>query len=252
MNKQESIETRIYREQQAQSAKMTPIPNYHGYFITIDGDVFSNNFHNSGRLGKLKATVNHDGYFRVTVVPNGKRKGVFVHVLMALTYIGEKPSEKHEVRHKDGNPQNNHPSNLEWSTHARNMEDVWVHRGGFNNKLTRDQVSVIRQRILNGEDDLTISKDYGVTKTCINQIKRGNVWKDVLPDASQVKRFAGSKGSAHPYSKLNEEQVVEIREMLAQGRTGSEIARSYGVNKTVVSGIKLGKTWKHVTGGIRI
>jgi hypothetical protein len=42
--------------------------------------------------------------------------------LVALTYIGGKPSQKHEVNHKDHNKQNNHYSNLEWLTHKQNVQ----------------------------------------------------------------------------------------------------------------------------------
>lgn len=46
-----------------------------------------------------------------------------VHRLVALAWL-ECPAgyEDMDVNHKDGNKQNNHYSNLEWVTHAKNMK----------------------------------------------------------------------------------------------------------------------------------
>ncbi len=52
----------------------------------------------------------------------GKSTYVKIHQLVATKFIGEKPSEKHVVNHKDKNKLNNHVSNLEWITGQANTE----------------------------------------------------------------------------------------------------------------------------------
>lgn len=56
-----------------------------------------------------------------------------------------------------------------------------------------------------------------------------------LKDKSGMRR-----GSAHPAAKLDEEQVAEIR---ASAMDGQSLADRYGVSKTTISRIRLGKKW---------
>lgn len=55
-----------------------------------------------------------------------------------------------------------------------------------------------------------------------------------------------SKGSAHHMTKLTEDQIPVIRQMLTDGISGVEIGRRFGVSKRVISSIKKRKTWGHV------
>ena len=51
----------------------------------------------------------------------GRKGGTWdVHVVVALTFIGPKPS-RNEVLHRDHNPQNNHISNLRYGTRSENL-----------------------------------------------------------------------------------------------------------------------------------
>ena len=54
------------------------------------------------------------------------------------------------------------------------------------------------------------------------------------------------RGSLSGSSKLSEEDVITIKELLANGVFGAEIARRYGVDKSTISCITTGKTWSHV------
>jgi hypothetical protein len=42
---------------------------------------------------------------------------------------------------------------------------------------------------------------------------------------------------------LTEDDVREVRELLARGIRDSEVARIFGVTKTAIGYIKLGKSW---------
>jgi hypothetical protein len=64
----------------------------------------------------LKPTANKVGYLYVSLSSKCKSRRVFVHVLVAESFIGPKPSPKHVVNHKDGIKNNNKLCNLEWVT----------------------------------------------------------------------------------------------------------------------------------------
>lgn len=55
-----------------------------------------------------------------------------------------------------------------------------------------------------------------------------------------------AKGSYAGTSKLNEEQVLEIKSQLSGGIDKKTIAAEFGVTKECVYHIQIGKTWKHI------
>lgn len=80
---------------------------------------------NTGRVWnvhKNRETVPYDngcGYKKVNIRINGKDMKVYVHRLVALTFIPNADGRK-EVNHIDSNPANNHVSNLEWVSSSEN------------------------------------------------------------------------------------------------------------------------------------
>lgn len=54
------------------------------------------------------------------------------------------------------------------------------------------------------------------------------------------------RGSTHPYSKLTEEDVLQIKKDLSNGVGQRELAKRYGVKPTNISNIKVGLSWRHV------
>lgn len=55
-----------------------------------------------------------------------------------------------------------------------------------------------------------------------------------------------ARGSGRPNSKLCEDDVVLILEMIWSGRTTQSIAADFGVARSLINGIKNAKRWKHV------
>ena len=93
-------------------------------------------------------------------------------------FVGLRPQGM-ECCHNDGNPQNNHLSNLRWDTSKNNHADKVKH-GTTNRgeqcgtaKLTLEQVRAIRQ-----DDRLQriIAAEYGVRDNTISRIKSGKRW----------------------------------------------------------------------------
>jgi len=75
----------------------------------------------------MNGYVEKAGYVTQCLSKNDKKKLVRVHRLVALAFIPN-PENKRCVNHKDCDKTNNHVSNLEWCTHAENMEHMWKNK----------------------------------------------------------------------------------------------------------------------------
>lgn len=123
----------------------------------------------------LKPSVNKDGYESVRL----KGKKYDVHVLIAITFIGIRPT-KQDIRHLDGNPQNNRVDNLAYGTRKQNILDVF--RNGEKWK-TFDLATVnrIRQILDTGLMTLAeIARAFQVSPRTISNIRDGRTfeWKE--------------------------------------------------------------------------
>lgn len=107
-----------------------------GYFISNSGIIQTVDRHIvkkdgskmfvKGRL--IKYNQDKDTYFYINV-KSGINKKYKIHRLVAQIFIPN-PERKPIVNHKDGNKQNNHVDNLEWTTIRENRQhDVQVLRG---------------------------------------------------------------------------------------------------------------------------
>ena len=98
--------------------KTINIPGLENYEISEDGQVYSK------RKGRwLKPIKNNYGYIMYSLFDSvlNRRKFHMVSRLVCYTYIGNPPTEKHEVCHIDHNRQNNHYTNLQWLTKSENI-----------------------------------------------------------------------------------------------------------------------------------
>lgn len=71
--------------------------------------------------------------------------------------------------------------------------------------------------------------------------------KQNIQDKIQKGRSNTPCGSLLKISKINEIQVLEIKKLIEQGFSCSEIGRKINIPRKIVSRIKNGDTWKHVT-----
>lgn len=86
-------------------------------------------------------------------------------------------------------------------------------------------------------------------KINIGNAKRGEKnsnYGKPLPDATKAKLSTSLRGENNPKSKLREEDVLNIRNMLKEGIPQAEIARMYGVTRQAIFDIKVEKRWKHL------
>lgn len=92
----------------------------------------------------LSAGENQFGYFVVALCKNGKRKMERVHRLVAIAFLPS-DNERPFINHKDGNPKNNHVSNLEWCTQKENVQhayDTGLRKP--NRSLTDEQAEYVK------------------------------------------------------------------------------------------------------------
>ena len=85
-----------------------------------------------------------------------------------------------EVNHLDEDKSNNRVDNLEWCTSSENqLHSSYKQRGSLSatSKLTELEVLEIWSRLLSGEGQTSIAKDYNVTNHTVHKIKVGKNWK---------------------------------------------------------------------------
>lgn len=70
--------------------------------------------------------------------------------------------------------------------------------------------------------------------------------KDNTQDMIKKGRKYNCKGSDVHFSKLNEEQVKQIRIRLSNGEKAVNLSKEFGINQAALSAIKHKRTWKHV------
>jgi hypothetical protein len=71
----------------------------------------------------MKHNIMKDGYHRIRLCKNKKRKDYYIHKLVALAFLPN-PENKFEVDHIDRDKNNNTLENLRWSTRSENTQNA--------------------------------------------------------------------------------------------------------------------------------
>lgn len=149
------------------------------YFISNYGIVMSFKRHPNGYI--LKPGISKEGYRLYSLDGRHYR----AHCLVLETFVGPRPSPKHDCRHLDGDPANNDISNLAWGTRTENVHDMIKHgtqvRGEKqgSSKLKAHEVKAIRRRYKLGERAILLAKEYGICKTNIYYVLNRKYWDHV-------------------------------------------------------------------------
>lgn len=157
-------------------------PEFPGYSINEVGDIFS--FKN-GKKTKLKIGI-RNGYKYVCLrTADGKNKKVDIHRMVLFSFFGPPEFKKSVCRHLDGNPLNNHFSNLKWGTYKENSQDRNRHNTMFRGEqvgisvLKKEDIPNIFNEFLSGLSTGQISKKYKVTPEAISNVLNSNTWTHV-------------------------------------------------------------------------
>lgn len=160
------------------------IPDWPEYEVSEDGAVRRVAGGLGSRKGRrLRAWRNvQTGYFCVQLWRENRRKGMTVHRLVALAFLGRPPSEKYVVAHIDGSRDNNHHANLRWATQKENMADTLVHgthnRGTRNGQAKLDEICVraIRKMDAMNIPHRVVAEGFGICRQTVDDIVNGRRW----------------------------------------------------------------------------
>ena len=159
------------------------------YSVTEFGDVFGHiDSHGCVRENPRKLKCNSSGlsvdYLFVNLYNGGGKKPTKIHQIVLEAFFGMKPSG-YVCRHLDGNPQNNHVSNLKWGTSKENRADTIKH-GRNNNgerngrsKLMACDIPRIREMVRCGITNKDVAGVYGVNQSVVSRIKNYKSWKHI-------------------------------------------------------------------------
>jgi hypothetical protein len=135
----------------------------------------------SGR--RLKPFPDRRGYLRFNLYRgSGQWTQHGVHAAVCIAFHGPRPDGL-QVRHLDGNPLNNHASNLVWGTQTENESDKVLHgtrpmgMAHPHVKLTEADVRAIREhpRYYGFRRDLAVR--YGISVGTVSEIRAGVTWR---------------------------------------------------------------------------
>lgn len=173
------------------------IPGYEGlYKISNKGNVYS-----SYLKENMKLSVTCDGYFRVSLSSENKKKNFFVQRLVAESFIPN-VDNKQFVDHIDGNKKNNCVYNLRWVTRQENDSNP---------------VTVLRRKKCHKKGSLAhrygcCGKLNGKSKPVIQMDKNGNFIAEF-----ESTRMAGK------ITGVNYRGIANV----ANGRVGTKTAGGY-------------------------
>lgn len=183
VNKKVKIDTRFLL-----TNGFEPVKNHPNYLIHRDSSIFTI----KRKIFLKQYHGSHDGYMQVRL----NKVYYQVHRLVAIQFIPN-PFTKKSVNHIDGTKINNHVTNLEWATHAENMQHA------IDAKLN-DIEKPVKQYTLEGEFireyksmtdacrtlNLPRSSINAISNCCrgIHKYAHGYIWK-FLNDTSPVIPF---------------------------------------------------------------
>ena len=178
----------------------TPIVNgepYENYQVSNFGKILSLNYKNTGKAKLMNPSTNTDGYLKVNLWKNRKRKTCLVHRLVVETFL-ENPENKPQVNHKDEDKTNNfvflnkdgsvdkEKSNLEWNSPKGNCN-----HGTRNERISKTQTNGKKsKRVLQFTLDGEFVREWESTNECgRNGFNQGAVAACCRGEKPQYKGF---------------------------------------------------------------
>lgn len=185
-----------------------PIPGFERYEISNHGRLRALYFKNGLTEKKYddpklrKPSPCDRGYYRTALCKDGKQYNKSIHSLVAEAFLGPRP-EGYHCAHLDGNPSNNHVSNLMWCTPKENHSHKKIHgtsaigeRQG-SAKLTNEQALYIKQNYRRESylksNSKELAKMFNVNVGTIWMIVRGHIWKEAI-EKQALAEFGRSGG----------------------------------------------------------
>lgn len=161
------------------------------YSVDGCGRVFNNDYFGSGKTREICPYRHPTGYLYITLKLPGKPDiGALHHRVVAIAILGPPPAPQMDANHIDGNKQNNHPSNLEWTARSENVSHAYrigIHapcrgRAGEHSNLAKLNESTVRrahQLLANGISRAEIAQQLGTKYQTIVSVLNGGSWRNI-------------------------------------------------------------------------
>lgn len=143
------------------------------YEVSNHGRVVS--LHRKRRL--MSVWHSPDGYLQTGLTHGDRKMKARINRLVAMAFV-EGYAVGLEANHKDGDKNNNSPSNLEWVTTQENIEHSFRTGlrktiGEYRRKMTFQDAQTVRELLRRGVKQTFLARWFGVTPAAISCIKRG-------------------------------------------------------------------------------
>lgn len=161
-----------------------PVLGYEGFYEVSSHGRVRSNYPSPRKKSEFLSPGYVRGYRQLILCKNKVRKVALVHRLVALAFLGDPPTQNHQVNHKNLNKADNRVENLEWMTHAdnnRHAAPVIPRIKGTNksnHKLSDEQVLSIRSRYVPRQVSLkALAEEFGVSMQTVHAIVHRRKWK---------------------------------------------------------------------------
>ena len=150
-----------------------PIPSHPKYEASTFGRIRMIGSSKTRKLAMLK-----NGYLTFCIMENGKMKCLYVHRIVAETFLGD---SNLCVCHKDGDRTNNKWFNLRYDTVKGNLRDRRIHGTHFfgdqnpSARLTEDEVQKIRE-LFGTMSEKAAGAMFNVSRSCVHRIWNKSAW----------------------------------------------------------------------------
>lgn len=145
------------------------------YQVSNLGNVKSLNYKKTGKEKLLKFTLTHKGYLMASLTKDHKTKKLFVHRLVAKSFIPN-PENKPFVNHINEIKTDNKSKNLEWCTHEYN-----VNYGSRNKRISE----TMQKRVVQHDLDYKIVHIY---KSLSEASLENNIYISEISECCSKKR----------------------------------------------------------------
>ena len=169
------------------------VPGYESYYQisnfgnvkSLSRNVYRQNYSFVSKEKILKLREEKHGRLYVDLRKNKKVKRFYVHTLVALAFIGERP-KGYFVCHINGNNQDNKLSNLKYDTPRQNQIDVYRYGNTHgNSKLSIKQIIEIRALYKTGNyTTRELAKKYSVSQNCTQRIVKRSTFDWINDDGT--------------------------------------------------------------------
>lgn len=162
-----------------------PIPGWPNYEVSDAGHLRRVALGGNGRRTCTVAgsIYRSTGYRMVVLCGGGRRWKVAFHTLVALAFLGPRPTAAHQVAHWDGDRVNNRVANLRWATAQENSADRIRHGMAPSGeqhpmaKLSAEAAADIRAACARGHRQRDVAARFGIHQATVHRIVAGKAWR---------------------------------------------------------------------------